>query len=205
MIFLCVRTNLHSSKSFILEIYISIFINYFLFTDWFVVVCSSGALLLNPLRRHITPKSPGLHLLHHQFLCLLVTRPYRQAISGLTEWHQRAPELPQKERGPKERMLSLPKLNQRLLQLNQSRLLVCTAAQPLVNQVQLNLHHLFYSCTFSGFVEGSGSPLTTRPSAGTTDPEEASRLLAEKRRQAREQREREEEEKRQQEEAERCV
>ncbi|XP_043086093.1 ensconsin isoform X7 [Puntigrus tetrazona] len=51
--------------------------------------------------------------------------------------------------------------------------------------------------------EGSGSPPTSRPSAGTTDPEEASRLLAEKRRQAREQREREEEEKRQQEEAER--
>ncbi|XP_062406586.1 ensconsin [Sardina pilchardus] len=40
-------------------------------------------------------------------------------------------------------------------------------------------------------------------SAGTTDPEEASRLLAEKRRQAREQREREEEERRLQEEAER--
>ncbi|KAK7129331.1 hypothetical protein R3I94_017513 [Phoxinus phoxinus] len=51
--------------------------------------------------------------------------------------------------------------------------------------------------------EGSGSSPTARPSAGTTDPEEASRLLAEKRRQAREQREREEEEKRQQEEAER--
>ncbi|KAF4096372.1 hypothetical protein G5714_022341 [Onychostoma macrolepis] len=51
--------------------------------------------------------------------------------------------------------------------------------------------------------EGSGSSPTTRPSAGTTDPEEASRLLTEKRRQAREQREREEEEKRQQEEAER--
>ncbi|XP_039508554.1 ensconsin isoform X6 [Pimephales promelas] len=51
--------------------------------------------------------------------------------------------------------------------------------------------------------EGSGSSPTVRPSAGTTDPEEASRLLAEKRRQAREQREREEEEKRQQEEAER--
>ncbi|XP_065141264.1 ensconsin isoform X8 [Paramisgurnus dabryanus] len=50
--------------------------------------------------------------------------------------------------------------------------------------------------------EGAGSP-PARPSAGTTDPEEASRLLAEKRRQAREQREREEEEKRQQEEAER--
>ncbi|XP_067227381.1 ensconsin isoform X2 [Chanodichthys erythropterus] len=51
--------------------------------------------------------------------------------------------------------------------------------------------------------EGSGSSPTARPSAGTTDPEEASRLLAEKRRQAREQREREEEEKRQQEVAER--
>ncbi|KAL7864184.1 hypothetical protein AOLI_G00156040 [Acnodon oligacanthus] len=48
----------------------------------------------------------------------------------------------------------------------------------------------------------SGAP-AVRTSAGTTDPEEASRLLAEKRRQAREQREREEEERRQQEEAER--
>ncbi|XP_036447904.1 ensconsin isoform X8 [Colossoma macropomum] len=47
------------------------------------------------------------------------------------------------------------------------------------------------------------SPPAIRTSAGTTDPEEASRLLAEKRRQAREQREREEEERRQQEEAER--
>ncbi|XP_036405597.1 ensconsin [Megalops cyprinoides] len=42
-----------------------------------------------------------------------------------------------------------------------------------------------------------------KPSAGTTDPEEATRLLAEKRRQAREQKEREEEERRQMEEAER--
>ncbi|KAM7368007.1 hypothetical protein PAMP_014263 [Pampus punctatissimus] len=44
------------------------------------------------------------------------------------------------------------------------------------------------------------SPPAHRPSAGTTDPEEASRILAEKRRLAREQREREEEERRQQEE-----
>ncbi|XP_066541475.1 ensconsin isoform X2 [Hoplias malabaricus] len=43
----------------------------------------------------------------------------------------------------------------------------------------------------------------SRPSAGTTDPEEASRLLSEKRRQARIQREREEEESRQREEKER--
>ncbi|GAA6080618.1 ensconsin isoform X1, partial [Tachysurus ichikawai] len=43
----------------------------------------------------------------------------------------------------------------------------------------------------------------SRPSAGTTDPEEASRLLTEKRRQARLQREREEEERRQREETER--
>ncbi|MCJ8737221.1 hypothetical protein PDJAM_G00021560 [Pangasius djambal] len=43
----------------------------------------------------------------------------------------------------------------------------------------------------------------SRPSAGTTDPEEASRLLAEKRRQARLQREREEEERWQREETER--
>uniref|UniRef100_A0A8B9LIZ3 Microtubule-associated protein 7a n=1 Tax=Astyanax mexicanus TaxID=7994 RepID=A0A8B9LIZ3_ASTMX len=42
----------------------------------------------------------------------------------------------------------------------------------------------------------------SRPSAGTTDPEEASRLLAEKRRQARLQREREEEERRRREEIE---
>ncbi|KAI5101986.1 MAP7 domain-containing protein 2-like isoform X3 [Silurus meridionalis] len=44
----------------------------------------------------------------------------------------------------------------------------------------------------------------SRPSAGTTDPEEASRLLMEKRRQARLQREREEEERRQREETERA-
>lgn len=46
----------------------------------------------------------------------------------------------------------------------------------------------------------TSSPPAQKPSAGTTDPEEASRILAEKRRLAREQREREEEEKRQQEE-----
>lgn len=44
-----------------------------------------------------------------------------------------------------------------------------------------------------------------RPPAGTTDREEAARLLAEKRRQAREQREREERERREQEERERWV
>ncbi|XP_048841666.1 ensconsin isoform X13 [Brienomyrus brachyistius] len=44
---------------------------------------------------------------------------------------------------------------------------------------------------------------STKPMAGTMDPEEASRLLAEKRRQAREQRDREEEERRREEEAER--
>ncbi|XP_060778175.1 MAP7 domain-containing protein 1a isoform X2 [Neoarius graeffei] len=42
-----------------------------------------------------------------------------------------------------------------------------------------------------------------KPMAGTTDPEEAARILAEKRRQAREQREREEQERREQEERER--
>ncbi|XP_039459677.1 ensconsin-like isoform X5 [Oreochromis aureus] len=45
--------------------------------------------------------------------------------------------------------------------------------------------------------------VTSRPSAGTTDPEEASRLLAEKRREARLQREKEEQERLQREEAER--
>ncbi|KAM8826057.1 uncharacterized protein map7b isoform 3-T3 [Synchiropus picturatus] len=48
--------------------------------------------------------------------------------------------------------------------------------------------------------EVAGSPSAHKPSAGTTDPEEASRILAEKRRLAREQREKEEEERRQQEE-----
>lgn len=62
---------------------------------------------------------------------------------------------------------------------------------------------LFLYFTFCS--ERVASPPAVKPSAGTTDPEEASRLLAEKRRQAREQREKEEEEKRQNEEAERCV
>ncbi|CAJ1078227.1 ensconsin isoform X1 [Xyrichtys novacula] len=48
--------------------------------------------------------------------------------------------------------------------------------------------------------ESVSSPPAHRPSAGTTDPEEASRILAENRRLAREQREREEEERKQQEE-----
>uniref|UniRef100_A0A3P8SHP9 Microtubule-associated protein 7a n=1 Tax=Amphiprion percula TaxID=161767 RepID=A0A3P8SHP9_AMPPE len=48
--------------------------------------------------------------------------------------------------------------------------------------------------------ENISSPPAHKPSAGTTDPEEASRILAEKRRLAREQREKEEEERRQQEE-----
>ncbi|XP_041814485.1 ensconsin isoform X1 [Chelmon rostratus] len=48
--------------------------------------------------------------------------------------------------------------------------------------------------------ESVSSPPAHKPSAGTTDPEEASRILAENRRLAREQREREEEERRQQEE-----
>lgn len=44
---------------------------------------------------------------------------------------------------------------------------------------------------------------SAKPMAGTNDPEEAVRILAEKRRQAREQREREEQERREQEEKER--
>ncbi|NWH84981.1 MAP7 protein, partial [Aegithalos caudatus] len=49
----------------------------------------------------------------------------------------------------------------------------------------------------------SPAPAPPKPSAGTTDPEEATRLLAEKRRLAREQREREEQERREREELER--
>uniref|UniRef100_W5K2V6 MAP7 domain containing 1a n=1 Tax=Astyanax mexicanus TaxID=7994 RepID=W5K2V6_ASTMX len=48
----------------------------------------------------------------------------------------------------------------------------------------------------------SPAPSPAKPMAGTSDPEEAARILAEKRRQAREQREREEQEKREQEEKE---
>ncbi|XP_034029976.1 MAP7 domain-containing protein 1a isoform X2 [Thalassophryne amazonica] len=46
---------------------------------------------------------------------------------------------------------------------------------------------------------------SAKPMAGTTDPEEAARILAERRRQAREQREREEQERREQEEKERIL
>ncbi|NXT98187.1 MAP7 protein, partial [Buphagus erythrorhynchus] len=49
----------------------------------------------------------------------------------------------------------------------------------------------------------SPAPALPKPSAGTTDPEEATRLLSEKRRLAREQREREEQERREREELER--
>lgn len=62
------------------------------------------------------------------------------------------------------------------------------------------LHSETHKVLLSYLVEGVSSPPTHKPSAGTTDPEEASRILAEKRRLAREQREREEEERRQQEE-----
>ncbi|KAG9334222.1 hypothetical protein JZ751_008470 [Albula glossodonta] len=52
-------------------------------------------------------------------------------------------------------------------------------------------------------VAGTPSTPSGKPMAGTTDPEEAARILAEKRRQAREQREREEQERREQEQRER--
>lgn len=48
-------------------------------------------------------------------------------------------------------------------------------------------------------------PPTAKPTAGTNDPEEAARVLAEKRRQAREQREKEEQERREQEQKSRLV
>ncbi|XP_033932525.1 ensconsin isoform X5 [Pseudochaenichthys georgianus] len=53
--------------------------------------------------------------------------------------------------------------------------------------------------------ESASSPPAHKTSAGTTDPEEASRILAENRRLAREQREREEEERKQQEEQQRIA
>lgn len=51
----------------------------------------------------------------------------------------------------------------------------------------------------------SPAPSPAKPMAGTTNPEEAARILAERRRQAREQREREEQERREQEEKERSA
>lgn len=60
-------------------------------------------------------------------------------------------------------------------------------------------HSLHFAAAFV-FSEGVSSPPPSKPSAGTTDREEASRILAENRRLAREQREREEEQRRQQEE-----
>ncbi|XP_064206182.1 MAP7 domain-containing protein 1a isoform X1 [Anguilla rostrata] len=59
----------------------------------------------------------------------------------------------------------------------------------------------------SSLEQGAGGPSTPsgKATAGTTDPEEAARTLAEKRRQAREQREREEQERRLQEERERVL
>ncbi|XP_064865490.1 ensconsin [Oncorhynchus nerka] len=58
--------------------------------------------------------------------------------------------------------------------------------------------------TLSAVSESVGSSPAHKSTAGTTDPEEATRVLAEKRRQAREQRERGEERRGIQEEAERC-
>ncbi|XP_062847448.1 MAP7 domain-containing protein 1a isoform X3 [Trichomycterus rosablanca] len=55
----------------------------------------------------------------------------------------------------------------------------------------------------SSIPQASPAPSPAKPMAGTTDPEEAARLLTERRRQAREQREREEQERREQEEKER--
>ncbi|XP_063310590.1 MAP7 domain-containing protein 1 [Pelobates fuscus] len=55
----------------------------------------------------------------------------------------------------------------------------------------------------STVISQSPAPSPSKPMAGTTDKEEAARLLAEKRRQAREQREREEQERREREEQER--
>ncbi|XP_030638120.1 MAP7 domain-containing protein 1a [Chanos chanos] len=57
----------------------------------------------------------------------------------------------------------------------------------------------------SSLVGGGSGPSPGKPMAGTNDPEEATRILAEKRRQAREQREREEQERREQEERERVL
>lgn len=57
----------------------------------------------------------------------------------------------------------------------------------------------------SNIPQASPAPSPAKPMAGTTDPEEAARILAEKRRQAREQREREEQERKEQEERERSA
>lgn len=61
------------------------------------------------------------------------------------------------------------------------------------------------AATTSRSLSPEPGPPIAKPSAGTNDPEEAARVLAEKRRQAREQREREEQERREQEQKSRLV
>lgn len=67
----------------------------------------------------------------------------------------------------------------------------------------VHLMYLSLLCASTGPSYSPHRPALQPPSAGTTDPEAASRLLAEKRREARLQREREEQERLQREEAER--
>lgn len=61
------------------------------------------------------------------------------------------------------------------------------------------------AATTSRSLSPEPGPPTAKPTAGTNDPEEAARVLAEKRRQAREQREKEEQERREQEQKSRLV
>nr|XP_040016556.1 ensconsin isoform X11 [Gasterosteus aculeatus aculeatus] len=92
------------------------------------------------------------------------------------------PESPQPTKAPKEEEAEqvLSPLQPRLQPLGQNR----TSSEQAATAAS----------------ESACSPPAHKPSAGTTDPEEASRILAENRRLAREQREREEEERKQQEE-----
>uniref|UniRef100_A0A671WA79 Microtubule-associated protein 7a n=1 Tax=Sparus aurata TaxID=8175 RepID=A0A671WA79_SPAAU len=90
----------------------------------------------------------------------------------------------------------------RLQQPTHSYLARSRSAMSLSGEQTGNTHtsHMEDPLGSCGQQRNISSPPAYKPSAGTTDPEEASRILAENRRLAREQREREEEERRQQEE-----
>ncbi|XP_064870347.1 MAP7 domain-containing protein 1-like [Oncorhynchus nerka] len=76
---------------------------------------------------------------------------------------------------------------------------VTVAASTQSSNLQLTASAASTPTTASSAASSTAATLASRPSAGTNDPEEAARVLAEKRRQAREQREREEQERLEQE------
>ncbi|XP_051991404.1 MAP7 domain-containing protein 1-like isoform X3 [Xyrauchen texanus] len=78
-------------------------------------------------------------------------------------------------------------------------------ASPLIKTAAQTPEAAKVVSTASRSLSPEPGPLVAKPTAGTSDPEEAARVLAEKRRQAREQREREEQDKREQEQRSRAL